>query len=63
MLFRSFCFLLGSEMPFAEDKLKALYPTPAAYTSRVSAAIAAARRVGVLEAEDAAEILAAAARR
>jgi hypothetical protein len=59
----NFCFLLGSEMPFAEDKLRALYPTPAAYQSRVAAAVAAARKIGVLEAEDAAEIIAAASRR
>lgn len=59
----NFCFLLGSEMPFPDDKLKALYPTSAVYQSRVAAAVAAAQKRGVLEAEDAAEIIATAARR
>lgn len=58
----NFCFLLGSEKPFPDAKLKALYPSPAVYRARVAAAAEAARQLGVLEPEDAEEIVAAAAR-
>ncbi len=59
----NFCFLLGSESPFSQEKLKALYPTPLVYRERVAAAAASARQLGVLEPEDAQEIIDAAAQR
>ena len=59
----NFCFLLGSETPFSPEKLVALYPTAEVYRQRVAAAADLARQRGVLEPEDAKEIIDAAAQR
>jgi len=54
----NFCFLLGSEVAFSEEKLKALYPTPDSYLQKLSQAAEAAVAKGILEREDAAELIA-----
>lgn len=59
----NFCFLLGSEVAFPEEKLKTLYPTPESYLQKLSQSAEAAVAKGVLEREDAAELIANARKR
>jgi hypothetical protein len=59
----NFCFLVGSEIAFSDDKLKALYPTPDSYLQKLSQAAQAAVGRGILEKEDADELVAAARQR
>ena len=59
----NFCFLLGSEIAFPEEKLKTLYPTPESYLQKLTEAAEAAVAKGLLEREDAAELIANARKR
>ena len=59
----NFCFLLGSEVVFSEEKLKTLYPTPDSYLQKLSHATETAVTKGILEREDAAELIANARQR
>jgi hypothetical protein len=54
----NFCFLLGSETPLTAGELQALYPTPDVLVQKTEAAARNAVARGLLEPEDAAELIA-----
>ena len=54
----NFCFLLGSETPLTAGELQALYPTPDVLVQKTEAAARTAVARGLLEPEDAAELVA-----
>jgi hypothetical protein len=54
----NFCFLLGSETPLTAAQLQALYPTQDVLVQKTEAAARNAVARGLLEPEDAAELVA-----
>jgi hypothetical protein len=56
----SFCFLFGTTVPFAAEKLAALYPTHATFVAKWSASTAKEVAAGFIRPADAAELVRAA---
>lgn len=56
------CPIVGTHIPFSQERLEALYPNHQAYLSRVIEATHAAQRAGYVVGQDAAETISTAAR-